>query len=805
MDSKEAILGFSALNLENLLEELPEALFLVERDGTILDVNKEACRLLGYEEGELLDMDFPDLIADGKDLPLPDLIRNTRESTERSESTFVHKNGTGLGVNLKIKTLNSDTRPVRILISARATAQREEVLRKSQVIAEGSSQAIYLFQDNEFKFVNESFQELSGYTKEELLNGSFLELLHPKDQEKIVQWTRQALRGDDSKLPETVEYRVLPKKGEAIWVRSNPSLTEYKGKPAIVGNAVEVTEERKTSNKLRQYKMAVEGSDDLMAACDENYRYLFANAAYREFHGRNEQEILDMNLKKVLGAQEFEEQVKPRVDRCLEGHSVEYEMRRTHSDLGERFLQIAYYPLEDHGEIQGVVSVMRDITDRKKAERKLRKREEKFRGYIENAPNGVFVLDKAANFEEVNGAACEMTGYSEEELLSRGMEVLFPPESKEQFKEALHQLVSEGEVRVDLPFVRKNGNRGQLLAHAVELAEERFLLFANDITEHKEVEEALGEQRRKLKHLHNAVNKLQKQNTEVELARTAVDVADNMLDFDLCVVDMLEGNRLVPKANSSRLEPEMTQEFEIGEGISGKTIQKGETIWGKDLKNYPEAKPTDEDFKSFISVPIGEMGIFQVISKKRANFDQEDVDLAEILASHLREELKRLRFEEDLKDQAVRDPLTGLYNRRYLDETLENEIERCRRYNRSLGFLMMDVNRFKEINDRYSHQTGDKVLKEVSELLQNNVRSADIIVRYGGDEFLILLPETNGEVQTTAERLRSKLASWNQDSEILDFPLTFAMGLAHWSPNQDRDIEEALKKADRRMYEEKKR
>lgn len=147
--------------------------------------------------------------------------------------------------------------------------------------------------------------------------------------------------------------------------------------------------------------------------------------------------------------------------------------------------------------------------------------------------------------------------------------------------------------------------------------------------------------------------------------------------------------------------------------------------------------------------------------------------------------------------------MTGLYNRRYFNETLSQEIERSERYGYSVAFIMMDINGFKEINDRYSHQTGDEVLKEVANLLKNNVRSSDTLVRYGGDEFLIMLPETDGESKYTLARLQKNLKQWNQTSDLLDFPLTLAMGSSHWSPERKRDIEEALKEADRKMYEDK--
>ena len=181
------------------------------------------------------------------------------------------------------------------------------------------------------------------------------------------------------------------------------------------------------------------------------------------------------------------------------------------------------------------------------------------------------------------------------------------------------------------------------------------------------------------------------------------------------------------------------------------------------------------------------------------------MELAEILAGHLNEEIKRIRLENELKEQAIRDPLTELYNRRYFNESLSKEVGRSERYGHSIAFIMVDINRFKKINDTYSHQKGDEVLKEIASLLRENIREADTVVRYGGDEFLIMMPETNGSSKYILNRLGKNLSEWNEQSDLLDCPLTLAMGISHWNPDQCRSVEDALKEVDRNMYSSKER
>ena len=161
------------------------------------------------------------------------------------------------------------------------------------------------------------------------------------------------------------------------------------------------------------------------------------------------------------------------------------------------------------------------------------------------------------------------------------------------------------------------------------------------------------------------------------------------------------------------------------------------------------------------------------------------------------------RYQEKLVYLARHDPLTDLYNRHTLAEILEREITRAQRYHHPIGILMIDVNRFKEINDRFGHTMGDQVLQSVAGILRCCVRESDIVVRYGGDEFLVLLLETNGETEIVRKRILKEMSRQKQMGPLSQFPTSLAIGTAHWVPGRGDSIENILAEADRAMYEAK--
>ncbi|HEU4510216.1 MAG TPA: diguanylate cyclase [Pyrinomonadaceae bacterium] len=276
-------------------------------------------------------------------------------------------------------------------------------------------------------------------------------------------------------------------------------------------------------------------------------------------------------------------------------------------------------------------------------------------------------------------------------------------------------------------------------------------------------------------------------------------------------------NELILKAASGfSTDPESIGPVRIGEGVSGEVIETGQAVMVTDLRVAGrKPAPADRMYKthSFISFPITinerKVGVLNITDKSGGGtYDEVDLSLLEIIGPQVAVAMEKAGWQErasQFQQESVTDQLTGLHNHRYLEERLPQELSRSRRYEQPVSFLMIDIDDFKKYNDRNGHEAGNEALQMVAHCLKDGLRSADVAMRYGGEEFCILLPQTAlAEARAIADRIR-------QHVESTPFPhgetqplgrVTISVGVSTFSKNVDT-YKKIIAAADNALYESK--
>ena len=244
-------------------------------------------------------------------------------------------------------------------------------------------------------------------------------------------------------------------------------------------------------------------------------------------------------------------------------------------------------------------------------------------------------------------------------------------------------------------------------------------------------------------------------------------------------------------------------------------IQKRETIFIPDFKAEDAEVKEDEvirvpgyDICTFLGVPLilrGEViGVLSAQADSPNAFDPNQVRLVETIAQQTSISIDNAKLFEKTQEMAITDSLTGLYNRRYFYLILDNEIERAKRYQSPLSLIMIDIDHFKLVNDKFGHLAGDEVLHSISGISKKLLRQIDNMFRYGGEEFMIILPETNQEeALNVAERIRSTIAETAIQIKKGSVKLTISIGVSEYGENHPAP-NEFIEIVDKAMYDAKK-
>jgi len=295
-----------------------------------------------------------------------------------------------------------------------------------------------------------------------------------------------------------------------------------------------------------------------------------------------------------------------------------------------------------------------------------------------------------------------------------------------------------------------------------------------------------------------------------ELVESTLDFLREHFPMQRSAVLLCEGEGLVVRGSRNLVQANGTN---VGDRLPA---GKGVVGWVMEHKKYALVNDVHEDRRyvkgfpgicSELAVPViiadNVLGVMNVESPQVGFFDEEDQRLLGAVAAQFAVALSNLEAQSKLRDQAVRDPLTHLFNRHYLNEVIDSEFDRADRYGREITLMMIDIDGFRRVNNTLGHLRGDKVLQKVAQVLSEGVRAADSVIRYGGDEFLILMPETVEDTGIVEKRLKKNAEALPSELELGNLKIGLSIGIYIRQAGDKHSVEEILAQADQRMYTDK--
>lgn len=414
------------------------------------------------------------------------------------------------------------------------------------------------------------------------------------------------------------------------------------------------------------------------------------------------------------------------------------------------------------------------------AEEALRASEARYLELFESANDMVCTLDLDGNITSLNRAAERITGYSRAEALRMKLADFAAPESQDVVRRMLErQATGENSASHELEIVTRDGQRVALEINTHIITRDGHPVglqgIARDITERKKTEEALQQAKAKLEAW---VRELEQRTREMTLLSEMGDMLRACLTTqEAYSVIVRVAQQIFPEQTGAlyAISPSRSLVEAVavwGDAVSLERVfapdecwglRRGRVHWVVDpgvgliCKHLRPAAP-----QGYLCVPMmaqsEALGILFLTQPAGTHLTEAKQRLALAMSEHIAMALSNLRLHETLRSQSIRDPLTGLFNRRFMEESLSLELRRAARNQRPLGIIMLDLDRFKHFNDTYGHDAGDTLLRELGALLQANIRGEDIACRYGGEEFTLILPEGSAEgIRQRAEALREAI------------------------------------------------
>jgi diguanylate cyclase (GGDEF)-like protein/PAS domain S-box-containing protein len=632
-------------------------------------------------------------------------------------------------------------------------------------------------------FVNERWCELTGLTPEQALGDGWTVALHPDDAPRVNrEWAEAGAHGRDS----VVEYRFVRPDGSVSWIEGYAATLRDDGGRVIgwVGTCLDFTARKEADEAVaraaERFRAAFDNAPIGMALLTPEGRWFQVNPALCALLGYSEEELLERSFVDVTHPNDRASSLERRV-RQLAGEAPEprIEKRYIRADGEVVWVAVSSTLVRDlSGKPLYTVAQIEDITERLRTQQALAEAEERFHRAFDQAPIGMALVTPGGRWLQVNPALCELLGYEADELTALTFQDVTHPDDIERSVEHSRQQL-DGEVdslRIEKRFIRTDGKvvwvalTSTLTRDGVG-APLHFVAQIEDVTERVLAQRGLEEAEERFRRAFV--------DAPIGMALVGLDGRWLRVNPTLCEITGYSEEELLARTFKDITHPDdLDKNLENIENlIAGTTrsirIEKryirasGRTVW----VNVSSSLILDADGK-----PLH-------------------------LVSQIEDVTDRKRAESRLKDLAEHDALTGLLNRRRFDEELADTVLRLRRHGGNAALLLIDLDRFKLVNDTFGHKIGDDVLVAVAGTLSARLRGTDIVARLGGDEFAAVLYEADAEAaQAVAEDLAAALRSKRVGSAATGVGVTASIGIVLLDRETVGDDDDPLIAADRALY-----
>lgn len=739
----------------------------------------------------------------------------------------------------KVLEWTADGKPLRLIGTHSEISQRKQMeldlTAKNQELDQFFSVALDLLciadTDGHFRRLNQQWEETLGYSLAELEGSRFLDYVHPEDLPATLEGLNHL---SDQKTVYQFTNRYRCKDGSYRWV-------EWRSVPVgdlIYAAARDITESRQAERDLKQAKKQL---DLVLKASSEGFsdwnfltNEVYFSPRFKSMLGYADHELensIDMwdsvifNDDKEPSWQLLEDYNGGKVD--------QFSMtQRYHHKNGSTVyvLSRAIHLKDDQGQVVRVVASYLDISSLVAMQGALQTSETQLSSVLNSSLDGIMafrsVRDGQGNiidFEWLlsNPTACQMVDRTEEYLVGKRLLEEMPGNRDEGLFDGYVHTVETGEPYQREFYYNHDNVESWFETVAVKL-EDGFAVTFRNVTALKQSEQALYQLNRQLE---DRVADLAQRHTEMvilsdisDFLQAAATVEEACRIITNLVEDLFPhcaGGIFIARESRNRLD--LASAFGVGQ--PSLTYFEPHQCWSlrRGRVHAVEANhaclrcqhiPADPPLATTLCIPMiaqGEtLGLLYLSTETPTALDEPKQQLARALAEQVGMAVANLKLKETLKHQSIRDPLTGLYNRRYLEESLVQEISRAERKNHSIGVIMLDIDHFKRLNDSFGHDAGDFVLQRVSALLRENMRRSDIVCRYGGEEMTVILPEATASITAArAETLRWAISQMHLDHRGHSLgTITASFGVAAF-PHHGSTVDALLKAADTALYQAK--